>query len=81
MNLDMDARNKKIEGKKPQQFSIFDSREGDLIVRVKDHIGYRYEVIKKIGSGTFGQVYQCKDHKNGETVALKILKNEKDFNE
>ena len=52
-----------------------------MIVRVKDHIGYRYEVIKKIGSGTFGQVYQCKDHKNGETVALKILKNEKDFNE
>lgn len=43
---------------------------------MKDHIAYRYEIKKRIGKGSFGQVFECTDHKTGEQVALKILKNE-----
>lgn len=44
-----------------------------------DHISYRYEVLKVIGKGSFGQVVQAFDHKNGISVALKMVRNEKRF--
>lgn len=33
-----------------------------------------------LGKGTFGQVFQCLDHKKNENVALKIIRNNKRFN-
>lgn len=42
-----------------------------------EHLGYRYEVIKKLGKGSFGIVLKVFDHKAKEFVALKILKNKK----
>lgn len=42
-----------------------------------EHLGYRYEVVKKIGKGSFGIVLRVFDHKVKEFVALKILKNKK----
>jgi len=44
-----------------------------------DHISYRYEVLKVIGKGSFGQVVQAFDHKNSVNVALKMVRNEKRF--
>ena len=44
-----------------------------------DHIAYRYEVLKVIGKGSFGQVVHTFDHKNGISVALKMVRNEKRF--
>lgn len=41
---------------------------------VGEHIGYRYEIKKVLGQGAFGQVFECFDHKEKETVALKVLK-------
>ena len=38
---------------------------------------YRYEIVKKLGKGSFGIVLRCFDHKLKEFVALKILKNKK----
>eukprot|EP00826_Nyctotherus_ovalis_P034523 TRINITY_DN2885_c0_g2_i1.p1 TRINITY_DN2885_c0_g2~~TRINITY_DN2885_c0_g2_i1.p1 ORF type:complete len:638 (-),score=121.43 TRINITY_DN2885_c0_g2_i1:1085-2998(-) len=46
-------------------------------LQIGDHIAYRYEVIKLLGKGTFGQVLQCKDHKVNQMVALKIISNKK----
>ena len=38
-----------------------------------------YEVLKILGKGSFGLVVKCYDHKLGQPVALKIIRNEKRF--
>ena len=55
----------------------FDSECNEYISRMNEHLGYRYEVTKKVGKGSFGVVLKCYDHKEREYVALKILKNKK----
>ena len=42
-------------------------------------MAYRYEVIKVIGKGSFGQVVKAYDHKTHMHVALKMVRNEKRF--
>jgi serine/threonine protein kinase len=44
---------------------------------LNEHIAYRYEIVKKLGKGSFGIVLRAFDHKTKEFVALKILKNQK----
>lgn len=44
-----------------------------------DHIGYRYEVKSFLGKGSFGTAVKCLDHKTGEDIALKIVKNKKKY--
>ncbi|ELP91056.1 serine/threonine protein kinase ppk15, putative [Entamoeba invadens IP1] len=39
----------------------------------------RYEVVGKLGQGTFGNVYKCTDLINQRDVAIKILKNKKAY--
>lgn len=53
----------------------FDTDQQEYAVRYNEHLGYRYEVVKKLGKGSFGIVLRVFDHKNQEFVALKILKN------
>ena len=55
----------------------FDTDQQEYIVRYNEHLGYRYEVVKKLGKGSFGIVLRVFDHKQQEFVALKILKNKK----
>jgi len=55
----------------------FDTECNEYISRFNEHLGYRYEVTKKVGKGSFGVVLKCYDHKEREYVALKILKNKK----
>lgn len=42
-------------------------------INPKDQIAYRYEVIKILGSGSFGKVVEAIDHKMKRKVAIKIL--------
>ena len=55
----------------------FDNDKNEYITEEGHHIAYRYEITDKLGKGSFGQVFKCFDHKNQETVALKILRNKK----
>lgn len=58
----------------------FDNENGDYLhLEVGDHIGYRFEIIDKLGKGSFGQVAKVKDHKTGVVSALKIIRNKKRF--
>ncbi|WPK23093.1 hypothetical protein PUMCH_000318 [Australozyma saopauloensis] len=62
----------------------FDDLRGNYIISMNDHIDYRYEIIKTLGTGSFGSVVLCIDHKYAsETkirkVAIKIIKNKLDW--
>lgn len=57
----------------------YDNEQGSYIHINHDHIAYRYEVLKVIGKGSFGQVVKAYDHKTHQHVALKMVRNEKRF--
>ncbi|KAK5849408.1 hypothetical protein PBY51_009053 [Eleginops maclovinus] len=57
----------------------YDDDQGSYIHVPHDHISYRYEVLKVIGKGSFGQVVKAFDHKSQNHVALKMVRNEKRF--
>ena len=62
----------------PEQ-PVVDLPDGEYPLRIGDHLAYRYEVLSVIGRGSFGQVCKCLDHKDGQLVAVKVLKNQPRF--
>lgn len=52
----------------------FNDAKGNYKPLIGDHIGYRFEIIKILGSGAFGKVLEVYDHKSKKNFALKILK-------
>ena len=72
---------KKIQGT-PRNGAMnhgYDDQRGDYTIIPHDHIAYRYEVLGRLGRGSFGQVVRCLDHKIGTEVAVKIIRNKKRF--
>lgn len=59
----------------------FDDERGDYKVEAGDHVAYRYEIHKVLGSGSFGQVLLAKDHKTGQECALKVIRNKTRFHQ
>jgi dual specificity tyrosine-phosphorylation-regulated kinase 2/3/4 len=49
------------------------------LYQIKDHIGYRYEIVGALGKGSFGSVIKVFDHKRNEEAALKIIRSKKKF--
>ncbi|KAL4903908.1 hypothetical protein BDW74DRAFT_155605 [Aspergillus multicolor] len=74
---------KKHVGDLNQQSTNFgyDDDRGDYNIVLGDHLAYRYEVIDVLGKGSFGQVVRCIDHKTGNLVAVKIIRNKKRFHQ
>jgi len=75
---------KAAEKKRSRFFSIesnfgFDDKDGSYNHVTHDHVAYRYEVLRVLGQGSFGQVVKVFDHKKKEFQALKIVKNDKRF--
>ena len=58
--------------------NIYD-KNNYLTIYPEDSIDYRYEIIKQIGKGAFGKVYEAYDHKRNLPVALKCIRNERRF--
>ena len=59
--------------------SGYDDEQGSYQMIVHDHVAYRYEVLKVLGKGSFGQVLKAYDHKTQQHVALKVVRNERRF--
>lgn len=62
----------------------FDDADGNYFIKPHDHIEYRYEIVRTLGTGSFGNVVLCRDHKysaHGQlrSVAVKIIKNKLDW--
>lgn len=62
----------------------FDDPDGNYVIVQGDHIEYRYEIQKVLGTGSFGNVVLCTDHKYSNQkgqrkVAIKIIRNELDW--
>ncbi|KAE8623679.1 hypothetical protein XENTR_v10005693 [Xenopus tropicalis] len=57
----------------------YDDDQGGYNLVPHDHVAYRYEVLKVIGKGSFGQVAKVYDHKLHQHLALKMVRNEKRF--
>ena len=70
----------KIKGTTLQGHNFgYDDDRGDYQVVMKDHLAYRFEVLDKLGSGSFGQAIKCYDHKHKQMVAIKVIRNKKRF--
>ena len=69
----------KIQGDPSQENYGFDDDRCDYKLIAGDHIAYRYEINQILGKGSFGQVCKCFDHKLKQSIALKIIRNEKRF--
>ncbi|OCT91920.1 dual specificity tyrosine-phosphorylation-regulated kinase 2 [Xenopus laevis] len=57
----------------------YDDDQGGYSLVPHDHVAYRYEVLKVIGKGSFGQVAKVYDQKLHQHLALKMVRNEKRF--
>mmetsp|Transcript_7822 Transcript_7822/g.11606 ORF Transcript_7822/g.11606 Transcript_7822/m.11606 type:complete len:677 (-) Transcript_7822:30-2060(-) len=59
----------------------YDDDNGDYRIRLKDHIGYRYEIVEPLGKGSFGQVVKVYDVKTKRFLALKMIRNRARFHQ
>ncbi|XP_077372486.1 dual specificity tyrosine-phosphorylation-regulated kinase 4-like isoform X3 [Festucalex cinctus] len=64
-----------------EEVKLFDDDQGFYKPRIGDHLAYRFEILRVIGSGFAGIVLKCKDHKTTMLVAVKVFRNttEKDL--
>ncbi|XP_076665460.1 uncharacterized protein LOC143367492 isoform X3 [Andrena cerasifolii] len=70
----------KIHGEEgASQNGGYDDENGNYHKVLHDHISYRYEILEVIGKGSFGQVIRALDHKTGQYIAIKVIRNKKRF--
>ncbi|XP_077372485.1 dual specificity tyrosine-phosphorylation-regulated kinase 4-like isoform X2 [Festucalex cinctus] len=58
-----------------EEVKLFDDDQGFYKPRIGDHLAYRFEILRVIGSGFAGIVLKCKDHKTTMLVAVKVFRN------
>ncbi|CAD8178486.1 unnamed protein product [Paramecium pentaurelia] len=70
---------KKIQQSQSNYNDGFDNAQGEYLYALHDHIGYRYELLEHVGSGSFGQAFKVFDHKRQQVLCLKVIRNQKKF--
>ena len=74
------ASGRKISGTFSMESNFgYDDAEGGYTHVTHDHVAYRYEILRVLGKGSFGQVLKVYDHKTKQYAALKIVRNERRF--
>ncbi|CAG7865443.1 unnamed protein product, partial [Brassica rapa] len=58
-----------------------DDKDGHFVFVVGDTLTPRYQILSKMGEGTFGQVLECFDNKNKEAVAIKVIRSVNKYRE
>ncbi|KAG8078429.1 hypothetical protein GUJ93_ZPchr0007g3046 [Zizania palustris] len=58
-----------------------DDKDGHYVFAVGENLTPRYRILSKMGEGTFGQVLECWDLENQETVAIKIVRSLQKYRE
>lgn len=73
----------KVEGciDDPNQNHGYDDPDGIYYQIIGDQMNYRYEILQELGAGAFGSVIKAKDHKTGQNVAVKLIRNKKRFHQ
>ncbi|XP_075927227.1 dual specificity tyrosine-phosphorylation-regulated kinase 2-like [Petromyzon marinus] len=51
----------------------YDDVNDHYIPITDEHVVYRFQVLNVVGTGSFGQVLRCLDHKTKREVAIKVL--------
>ncbi|XP_026445072.1 serine/threonine-protein kinase AFC3-like isoform X1 [Papaver somniferum] len=51
-----------------------DDREGHYVFNYGDNLTQRYNIISKMGEGTFGRVLECWDREEKRMVAIKVVR-------
>jgi serine/threonine protein kinase len=59
--------------------SGYDDEHGRYTCVRHDHLAFRYEILRGLGKGSFGDVVKVFDHKTQKHVAVKIIRNERRF--
>ena len=77
--MDLENRIEKPKERKETNNWGFDNENGDILLKIGQHIAYRFEIVDTLGKGSFGQVVKVKDHKKNIICALKIIRNKKRF--
>jgi len=62
-----------------ESFDEFTKQDGAYNWIKGDQIHFRYEILELLGEGSFGEVFQCFDHKRNRLIALKIVKNNEKY--
>lgn len=59
----------------------YDDEENYYKGFIGDDIANRYKILGALGKGTFGEVFKCLDRETNIEVAIKIIRNEKNYRE
>ncbi|XP_043715240.1 serine/threonine-protein kinase AFC1 isoform X1 [Telopea speciosissima] len=51
-----------------------DDKDGHYVFAIGENLIPRYQILSKMGEGTFGQVLECLDNETKELVAIKIVR-------
>eukprot|EP00252_Welwitschia_mirabilis_P021413 TRINITY_DN5497_c0_g2_i1.p1 TRINITY_DN5497_c0_g2~~TRINITY_DN5497_c0_g2_i1.p1 ORF type:complete len:199 (-),score=16.87 TRINITY_DN5497_c0_g2_i1:65-661(-) len=58
-----------------------DGKDGHYRFELGDNLTRRYQILSKMGEGTFGQVLECWDRNRNDRVAIKVVRGNQKYRE